>query len=113
MKGWFRLSFFVFYAASSYAVTKERTLLIVGELTHSVSRGFQSRIDKGCASLHSEFPHYQQAKPKTGIDLSFEYSQSVNSSPLPSIGFLKSKRCSFRPTSSFESVLSRAPPGEI
>ena len=59
------LLFLLFYFASSYAISQERTRLIVSELQHSASHADQPQFDNGCEQVRNSYPNYQRAKPKT------------------------------------------------
>jgi hypothetical protein len=102
--------FVLFYMASSYAVTQERTDLIAGRVRDSASERRQSHLEERASYLVDAFPQYREAKPKAGCDLFF--SRPVSLGPLPNI----SERCfrvdDYAPacTTDLEGFLSRAPP---
>jgi hypothetical protein len=58
----FHLLFFLFYGASSYAITGERTSILIDELRHSRDRHDGSRIDSACRRLSNGFPNFREAK---------------------------------------------------
>ena len=105
----FQVLFLVFYMASSYAVTQERTGL-TAERFDSNSVGSQERqADCGAEHHLQKFPNYREAKPKIAFDGPLKDRLDT---PAP----LASERCfsplihSFESIISTQTILSRAPP---
>jgi hypothetical protein len=107
-----QIVFLLFYVASSYAITQERTSLIVSELYHSSSRSNQFEFDSGCEQLRNGFPNFQRANPKTICALQIGRKLNVNSiSPISQPAFPVQLR-SLKSLYSAESILDRAPPSD-
>jgi hypothetical protein len=105
-----QILFLIFYLASSYAVSQERTTLLVADLQHCGSRGDDSSIDPGSAQLQNDFPNFRQAKPKGPCVLYFERSESVSLLPLVSKRSFHPLTYSLQPLYLDANVLSRPPP---
>jgi len=107
-----QIVFLLFYVASSYAITQERTSLIVSELYHSSSRSNQLQFDSGCKQLRNGFPNFQRARIKTICALQIGRNLNGNSlSPISQPTFPVQLR-SLKSLHSAESILDRAPPSD-
>ena len=113
MHGACKFLFLLFYVASSYAITQERTSLQVDQVQHSPSRTDQNQIDEDCEHRADGYPSYRQAKPKPGWDLYFWRVESVLPLPHVSEPSFHLQTLSFKSLHSLETVLSRAPPVQL
>jgi hypothetical protein len=102
--------FLVFYFASSYAISQERTALIVSELQHSSSRESATQLDAGCKQLHNSFPNFRQAKPKAGGDTSFAGAALVAFLPELCEQSFHLQIFPLKSRTTIERIPSRAPP---
>lgn len=100
----------LYYVASSYAVSQERTSLIVSELHHSSSRQAQTQIDTGCTQLHAGLPNYRHAKPKSICALEFAPVEKTYFLPQVSSRVFQFQSHSLKSLYSIESILYRGPP---
>lgn len=113
MKAALRLLFLLFYVASSYAITQERTALIVEKFQRSSSRDDGTQVKKGCKSLFDGFPKYRQAKPKASFDLYFHHTEAVHLLPHVSDRSFELQTISLKSLFSLASILFRAPPARV
>jgi hypothetical protein len=102
--------FVLFYAASSYAITQERTNLLIGEFQHSSSHVSLVQIDDACEQLHNDFPNYRQAKPKATFLAHIDQAPSIEFLPPLSKPSFHPPTCLLPSLNLRENVLSRAPP---
>jgi hypothetical protein len=109
MKAVLQLSFFVFYIASSYAVTQERTVL---QVQRSQAAG-NPTLEQTCHECHFAFPHFRQAKPKHGADSFFFHTESVHLIPHVSEHTFTVQTVSFKSIASLENTHLRAPPFQL
>jgi hypothetical protein len=107
-----KLAFLVFYLASSYAITQERTVMIAGAVQHSSAKHDQTQVDKNSREAHDGFPNYRQAKPKTGAGINFRQTPAVFVLDVCS-ETLETQSVSFKALFSLECSLSRAPPVQL
>jgi hypothetical protein len=105
-----QLAFLVFYLASSYAVSQERIALAVSELQHASSRNAGVQIGTCDNQNINSFPAYRQAKPKAACDAYFGPGELLHLLPHGSERSFRIQPSSLKSLSSFERVLSRAPP---
>jgi hypothetical protein len=59
-----QIFFLLFYVASSYAITQERTRLIADKVQRSTAKN-QQELDVSLKYLHDGFPNFREAKPKS------------------------------------------------
>ena len=112
MKAVLQLSFIVFYLASSYAITQERTELQV-ERSQQAATGNSGSIDQACHECHFAFPHFRQATPKAGAVAYFSHMEAVHLIPHVATGSFPAQKVSFKSISSLENTLLRAPPIQL
>jgi hypothetical protein len=107
------LLFLVFYFASSYAVSQERTRIVVGEVQYSKSASDEVQVQDGRSQVRDTFPNYKQARPRmvsaVDMDLASQRELKPGLSEASLAGFSKSLLQSLYDGASF---LSRAPPFE-
>jgi hypothetical protein len=104
--------FALFYVASSYSVTQERTSLLVDELRHSSSHAAQTQIGEGCPQLIDGLPMYRQAKPAANVAFLITPGSSFEFVPHSAERSFHPQTHSLKSLSTRESVSSRAPPFE-
>lgn len=72
------LLFLVFYVASSYAITQERTSLVIQELGHSLKASGDAQFDSACKQLRNGYPNFSEAK-KVGSDFPLHAVHALDS----------------------------------
>jgi hypothetical protein len=108
MKIVLQLLFLLFYVASSYVVTQERTMRSLGECLEVFTQA-PSEIDSESRPYSKGLPKFGQAKPKAGSDAWF--AQAVPGHRLEIVlERPAAQRICYKDLLTFESLSSRSPP---
>jgi hypothetical protein len=111
MKAVFQLAFCLFYVASSYAITQERTEIVAS--TFQQSSGDETQVKQHSPRIHKGFPRYREAKPKTGAEFAL-LEGSLGEVPfLIPVALLEIRESSFKSITVFDRAASRAPPVQL
>lgn len=81
MKSAVRVVFLLFYVASSYAITQERTALTTENLQRSISDSLKTEIGESGPQTPSASPEFRQAKPRPAADHFFGFGEAVRLLP--------------------------------
>jgi hypothetical protein len=103
------LTFFLFYIASSCAITQERAYLTVEGLEHS-SYGEKPQFNDSKKDPQNDYPRYRQAKPKTICALTIARNPALEILPHVSERSFAVQTHSLKPEDIALTEPSRAPP---
>jgi hypothetical protein len=81
MRHGIQILFLIFYVASSYAISQERTSLVVSDIQHGGSRADIPSVDSRFDRLDADYPNFRHAKPKDTCDIYFWHFESVHLVP--------------------------------